>query len=738
MRYIQREFVGRKDDLACLVDWLTDPAVKVICIIGEPGAGKTAVADRVYEHGGSSRFERRIRHFAFRAGKWEGLQDWLLLSMARELLPTVAPTVSRDELESSIHTYISEHSTLLFVDNAESLDQIWLLDFVNKWLGTASQSMLMLTTTQELSLSDGVVAGYKSYHLGGFSKEEEEAILSLIGEELEERFQRAQLLDGAARLRNNPQQLLYLRWLNPQNNMELDGVVDQLHGDEPIKNIGVIIKNRIDGPVTPFLALGHVRSLAIRESTLVWLWDRLIGGSIEAYQRVRDQLISEGFLSRTEEPSSDLMYVHPGVHIRLEKYLEHNIGLPNISHVDYYLSLYYRHEFERQSGTPDIALLYEYILHAIRARNLLGALGYVLATERLSRLHSMGLALGLSQSFLLLDDEIETQRDRVGKSSEEATKLVNYLVAVKTELAHCWCDLSGYDRCLAILDQAEQMLSELQDKRMLPSIRQNINYLRGISLGCLGRSSDSMRAYIRVVKDGIRGERIDRLAIEALGYVALNLSFQDMHRAQILGRKALTLADEQGESILVAKNKCSVAQILFFAGKIEEADKLFDEAENLCRPVRKRIGDRRELARVLVARSMVSIANAEYDEAVEMLVEAENIHSLAGERRRLGRAKLLEGICLWHNRHAEEGMALVEQAIREHYQIGDWLSLVLEALTYGLMLGFGNTTQSIRNAQLPQHRDQAWAKILTDPVDQGSFELYKGYWESYFRPRLLG
>lgn len=755
-----RRFVGRQRDLATLTDYLRDPTIKVICIIGESGIGKTALANRLFEQSDHVRFKQRFRHLAFRPGRregigWEGLEDWLIWSLAREVLPTVIPNATRTELVNSVLAAVAEEGTLLSFDNVETLEQEWLQGFMRQWLQRANESLLLVTTTQKPPLDPEVNAGYKLYPLGGFAKDESEAILAFL-QDMRTRFSDSSLLAASEKLANSPQRLLWLQWQAPQKSDELDRLVKELSVTAVTKDFVETVRERIKGPLTHFFALGHVRTIEIEESLFSWLWDKLGGSSTAAYINVRDQLVAEGFMTRLRQHGTEVFRIHPSIHIQLENHLERGVGPAHVSHVDYYLSGYYREELEKQTDVPDMSLLGRYVYHAIQAGNLGSALEFVLAPARLRLFHNLGLALGLRPVFSMLDShiadrlkEIETELSRlqaktadknrageIGRLIRERGELPRLHARVKIELAQCDNDLSHHEQCLAYLDEAEKMLRAFSDESSAISFRQSINYLRGISFSDLGKSLKCVRAYSAVVEPGVRQQKVDERVILALGYLAFELRFTEPARGQVLGERAVELAIQHGESSLVAKNKCSLAQTLFFLGHIDKAARYFKEAEDLCRGGKGR-ADLREHGRILIHQSMVPILREQYDEAIRMLDEADRIHNMSGDRRRLTTSMALRGIVSWRMGRFAEGKELLEQAITKHSEIKDWRNVIMDALSYAFMLGYRSRREAIQATASPSHRDEVWAQALSNPSAKQPLKLFGTYWASYFRPRLL-
>lgn len=721
----ERNFVGRERDFQMLTTWLSDPDTKVVCIRGERGIGKTALASRLFERFDGSRFERKERHIAF----GDGAEDWLVYELAKKLLPAVPPNATRDELVDELVSSARETCTLLLLDNAESLQREWLKQFVAKWIDGAGCSVLVLTTTQAPGITPR--GGYVVHKLGGFGPDETKAILAILGKEMAP-LGRQKLLEASNTVGNSPQRLLYLRWLNPKSADELTRISLRLGTkSEPIDLSLPAIQARIQGPITHFLALGRVRQIEFEEALFAWLWRSLGGGSAETYIRVRDQLVAERLLARVRTRETEVLRINPSVHIQLDKLLNKNVGQSHLPHVDFFLSEYYWQQYERQGDPPATALLGQYAYHATESGNLRGAVQRVLAPQLLRQWHNSGLAIGLRPLLALLDASIER---KMRKSSKTDPEMSRWKAEVKIELAHCENDLSEHRSCLQLLDDAENVLGKISEKIPL-ELSQRTNYLRGISLSDLGQSEDCIRAYYTVVKSGADQGALDERLVLALGYMAFELRFRDSARAELLGNRALELAQRCGSHHLVAKNKCSLAQTLFFSGKLEEAAAHLADAEQSCRVEAPGKSDRRELGRILIHKSMIPIRAGRFDEAFRILDEAEDINKDSGDRRRLATALAIRGIAQFRKGSPNEGIRLMNEAIALHYGLRDWRNLVMEALSCAYMMGYHNQTAACKAAC--RHTDEPWGRVLCDQAASRPLEAFGPYWASSFRPQLL-
>lgn len=97
------EFFGRSREIDELVTMLRNPDIRVVCLFGKSGIGKTKLADEVYAEV-FERFQHKVMSPSFRLDlPGQALpghvEDWLVSSIASKLSkkPMLNPT--RNELE---------------------------------------------------------------------------------------------------------------------------------------------------------------------------------------------------------------------------------------------------------------------------------------------------------------------------------------------------------------------------------------------------------------------------------------------------------------------------------------------------------------------------------------------------------------------------------------------------------------------------------------------------------------
>jgi predicted ATPase/DNA-binding SARP family transcriptional activator len=141
-------FIGREAELAVLGQYLADPAIRLVTILGPGGVGKTRLALAAAERQVNSR-----QPASFSDGVY--FVPLASVSTADSLAPTIAEAVGfhfyeRDEPKAQLLRYLSSKNILLLLDNFEHLrDGVDLLDELGQ---TALAVKLLVTSRERLNL----------------------------------------------------------------------------------------------------------------------------------------------------------------------------------------------------------------------------------------------------------------------------------------------------------------------------------------------------------------------------------------------------------------------------------------------------------------------------------------------------------------------------------------------------------------------------------------------------------
>jgi DNA-binding SARP family transcriptional activator len=141
-------FIGREAELTVLGQYLADPAIRLVTILGPGGVGKTRLALAAAERQGTSR-----QPAAFSDGVY--FVSLASVSTADSLAPTIAEAVGfhfyeGDEPQAQLLRYLRSKNILLLLDNFEHLrDGVALLD---ELVQTAPAVKLLVTSRERLNL----------------------------------------------------------------------------------------------------------------------------------------------------------------------------------------------------------------------------------------------------------------------------------------------------------------------------------------------------------------------------------------------------------------------------------------------------------------------------------------------------------------------------------------------------------------------------------------------------------
>jgi hypothetical protein len=348
-------------------------------------------------------------------------------------------------------------------------------------------------------------------------------------------------------------------------------------------------------------------------------------------------------------------------------------------------------------------------------------------------MHRQGLTVALRRVLLSLYDEINPQnisRDEVRR--DDLILRCRSALAVAT----CECDLSEYDKCLTTLDSIRPTILSLEANQATARLRRRMNTLRGISLGCLGRLEECIRAYLSVVIDALDDRGLDASAVEALGYAAMVTSYIDMPRALALGERSLTFASALSDELVVARNRCSLAQTLLYAGRADDAVDLLTAAESYCRGTHGGGGDRRELGRVLIPKALAVMSTHDGGPALMVAEEALTINSEVGDRRRYSRSTIVIALATLSAGDKRRGRELLSEALDQLYASQDWLNLVLGAFTYAYLEGMDNAEEIVRVATTTTDSRRSWVYVREAVSRSDVMPVLKRFWADHYVPFL--
>jgi tetratricopeptide (TPR) repeat protein len=728
------------DSLNTLLTTLCNERTKVLLITGDTGIGKTTFAYKLFMKTEETRKYRQ--RFETKVAIRPYMQDWehFITKLARAILAdNFMSKANIAELESKIFEFLSKHKYLLLVDDADQVQPEKLEAFIRKWATNDHHSTLLLTVRSNPFGQNIVPEGCFEHKMSGLTDEPE--VRQLMGEELVGLVDESDMWDAVKELGNNPQKLLFLRWRALKDKNSLKDCIQELKTDTDGSTSVESIIHRMPYPLSHFLALGRVRDPEFDESLLAFLWDRLGGGSTESYVQALELLLDEKLISIEKVGSRRIFRLSAGVHMGLSSPLRNHIGEERISHVDYFISEYYRNRFSAvRNRSFGLQHLERYAYHALQSGNFEGAYAYVFESDILDAAHHFGLSLELEpilhnfrEAWLKLKDI----KQRKGITPD--AKYAEQGCRINIEVGRIYKDLSQHNKCLFFMGEANDILRKPYaaslNEELKRSLQRRIWHYMAISNSQLGRNIECLHYYLRIVQDSVERQKFTAFDALSLGYLAYELKFQNIELAERLGREALRLSQELKEPNTIVKNMSSLGQTLFFRGKYEEGEIIFNDARELCEhPINNKV-DRREEGRILINSVGLCIATNKFKQAGLRLDEGLSLNRQFGDRRRAATGLAYKAILL-HRLGKDGAPELLLEAIRQHAAVESWRELVNEALTYVWLIDSsfeGDIEQAETRTALPEEVLFCLRHINSNP----HLGIFVNFWINNFKPSLL-
>jgi hypothetical protein len=713
-------------------------SIKAICITGETGIGKTSLAYELFHRTDQQRYRNR---FEEKLAVTCYMDDWdhVITILARGVLSEIPSKVNSRELETNLLTRITEKRYLVLIDNIDQVKAPVIRSFITRWVEGDHRSMLLLTVRNSPFGGD-IPKGCTIFPLEGIS--EPYVVDNLLSEEFVERIEKAGLRDSLKQLGNNPQKLLFLRWRALSDEADIAKcILDLKEGAAGVESVEMVLQ-RIPYPIAHFLALGRMRDSEFDETLLAFLWDRLGGGSTETYVRALKLLLTEKLLVFEQTNNGGKFRLSAGVHLGLKGPLLKHIGEKGVARIDYFISEYYRTAFTSTKDEAfNLKLLEQYVYHALDSGNFDSPYSYVFESDILDIAHNRGLSLELEPILCHIDHHWSG----LVKTRRADPRFVEQGARIKIELGRIYKDLSQHQSCLVYLEKADQFLESPAGAGISEDIkrrfRRKIWHYSAISKSQIGSTNDCLDFYLRVVKDAAQYGEFTPFDALSLGYLAYELKYQNIIKAEVLGRKALELSEKMGDNNAMIKNMCSLGQTLFFMDKRDEARSIFDRAEELSKQAPPEYRDDRELGRILINSVVVYISNQDWEGTANRLNECQNLNKRFGDRRRAAAADAFRAIMHYkmngHREEAkEEAKAMMLIAISQHLGVESWRELVNEALTYIWIAApeLASNPRHITGASSFPQEVQACVKRFAEDEHLG---VFIDFWSDRFKPLLL-
>jgi hypothetical protein len=339
---------GRDEILACLLQLLTknDGSVKVICIEGEPGIGKTLIADKLCNEDEIRNHYEPIHLVSAYDSSWERI----IRTLGNAILGFEHTKGTVEEIQIKIISKANDiKPILIFIDNVDDNKVILRLrGLIGKWKKVCGSVLLT-----GHNISDKISKDYcVCKKLEGLK--ERGAIRKLVGEKLsklfstnEELWKRIDVVTGG-----DPQKLLYLRWLEPKTIEDFEILLDRLEVDDSEYQTETALEAIRTGlinlnlPFEHFLSIANLRYPISSGTVLSYLWDRLGGGGSEYYERSLKHLLLKGLLDIQKESDRGIKYrLNTTLHGRLQKAFKELVTPERQAQILFFLGDYFRSRF---------------------------------------------------------------------------------------------------------------------------------------------------------------------------------------------------------------------------------------------------------------------------------------------------------------------------------------------------------------------------------------------------------
>lgn len=686
--------VGRTAELRDLHHGLCDRRAPVLVITGPSGIGKTALIDSFAASSTrhADHFTRVWFHSLYRTSWTSTLTDF------RRELEWVPRNATVEEIQQRIIDSCQATPTLLILDNADEGNIARLALFVERWRESVSNSSLVITAQPYISAQ--LPAALPVITLHGI--ESDAAILDLCGE-LAEKFPEHAILEVGRLLGGNPQQLLFLSWIQPEKMEDLRDYAENLKNAENQIAVEELIETS-DIPGLFFLALGIHRSAVVTDELLAFLWDQFGARGTDAYVRDRNKLQQKKVLLPIDQ---DVFRLHESVQVQLEKALAHRISAAGIPHFHHYFAEFYEKALRASVSTKNLT---HFIYHSLAAHDYALALRTSVEGAAAQALATRGAAVLVRQELEKLD---------TAECLREASPLEEARLCLR--LGGICNDLSDHEATLRYMERAARLLRQCETEQ--GSLQRQVWYYNAVAFCNLGQSDRCLQEYFKIV-DSCTEPR-DDLACLSLGYLAHDLKYRDMELALELGRLAVDWARSEQHKEVLPKNICSYAESLAITRQEGEAVRLFLEAAELCDEAQRQ----RELGRIET--NLGFALSLQRDDRAAGYLSSGKAHSTAvGDRRRVTQAILYSGVETFLAGAHTDGA-------RQFAQSADLLYMLQDGRYFVLALCWTLQAAGYTPREYPTRADKRATAILTETDNahllayseaHPAFRLYYEFW----------
>ncbi len=671
-------FVGREAELETLNHAIDNEATRIICLSGERGAGKTALATQIFRRHRDYDVEFEETHYIPGHGR---NAEALLDDLYRKALPSPTTKTSPDDLPGLITDCVSTAGSrnLFFIDNVEEATSHSRLfgKLVKAWAGSTARSVLMITTRRSPLETRQTLLSNSYLHLAVSGLREPSAVLALVGDSLRYRYSAERLLGVSDRLGDLPQRLLYLRWTQPN---DIEGFPERFSAHSDLASVDALrrVLTLVPGSAV-LLCLGLFRATEYTEDLLRFLW-RHWQGEAKSQWRFSD-FLSTAIEHRvfTDLTTHQTQYrLHPDVHLDLRRLAEEQSrGWLRAIHrqaVDYFASVV-------RTSEDDLSALTDYVHHSLASGGFNEAYRTVMDTDAFDRWRNMGLSLKLQPCV--------EQLNEITKTTPIFSQLQRAQISLG--LSHIASDLGRPTLCLEHLGHALVELDGVVREPEVETVLRKTWMQMAISHANLGHVSECIDYYSQVIaSDRTVSDPQTALCMGYLGYEYCDL--REFVLADSWTKRALQDCSVDRNTAVFAKNLCNRGLVMFYQGAVDQAEAHIEHAIRLVSEPSSPAADVREHGRALSHLAVVHLAQQDRDlDLIEgMLVKSIALTRTSGDARRTALSIGRLGLVAVARGDGPRAVSLVGKAIRVHKSLGDTRNMILELLNLVTIVALQN------------------------------------------------